>query len=107
MCPAPCTTKTQTGIRESNPGYRYVCICPGGCRLPGELQQKLAAVKQSVAQNQQKLHQYQWTETTQLTLKGEPKPPKTLQCQYGPDGKVQKTPVGSPPHPPAERPGEG
>jgi len=56
-----------------------------------ELQQKLAAVKQSVAENQQKLHQYQWTETTQLTLKGEAKPPQTEMCKYGPDGKVQKT----------------
>ena len=40
-----------------------------------ELQQKLAAVKQSVAENQQKLHKYQWTETTQLTLNGDAKPP--------------------------------
>src|SRR5215813_633335 len=67
----------------------------------GELQQKLAAVKQSVAENQQKLHQYQWTETTQLTLKGEAKPPKTSMCKYGPDGKVQKTPTGAPPPPPS------
>ena len=67
----------------------------------GELQQKIAAVKQSVAENQQKLHQYQWTETTQLTLKGEAKPPKTSMCQYGPDGKVQKTPTGAPPPPPS------
>ena len=59
-----------------------------------ELQEKLAAVKQSVAENQQQLHQYQWTETTVLTLKGEPKPPKQNMCQYGPDGKVQKTPIG-------------
>jgi hypothetical protein len=35
-----------------------------------ELQQKLAAVKQSVAENKQVLQQYQWTETTELTLKG-------------------------------------
>jgi hypothetical protein len=67
----------------------------------GELQQKLAAVKQSVAENQLKLRQYQWTETTQLTLKGEPKPPKTEMCRYGPDGKVQKTPEGAPPPPPS------
>ena len=39
------------------------------------VQEKLASVKQSIAANQQKLHQYQWTETTQLTLKGDPKPP--------------------------------
>lgn len=71
---------------------------------PGqELQEKLAAAKQSVAENQQKLHQYQWTETTQLTLKGDPKPPRTFTCQYGPDGTVQKTPVGAPPPPPSGR----
>jgi len=61
-----------------------------------ELQQKLAAVKQSVAENQQKLRQYQWTETTQLTLKGDAKPPRQSLCQYGPDGQVQKTPIGAP-----------
>ena len=59
----------------------------------GELQQRLAEVKQSTAANQQKLHQYQWTETTQATLKGQLKPPKQSLNHYGPDGKVQKTPV--------------
>ena len=66
-----------------------------------ELQQKLAAVKQSLGENQQKLHQYQWKETTQLTLKGDPKPPSQSACQYGPDGKVQKTPLTAPPPPPS------
>jgi hypothetical protein len=66
-----------------------------------ELQQKVAAVKQSAAENQQKLHQYQWTETTQLTLKGDAKSPTQAACQYGPDGKVQKTPLGPPPAPPS------
>ena len=66
-----------------------------------ELQQKLAGVKQSIEENQQKLHQYQWTETTQLTLKGDPKPPTQDMCQYGPDGKVQKTPMGPPPQQPS------
>jgi hypothetical protein len=40
-----------------------------------ELQEKLAAVKAVAAENKQKLHQYQWIETTQLTLKGDQKPP--------------------------------
>jgi Rieske Fe-S protein len=62
----------------------------------GELQQRLAEIKQATAANQQKLHQYQWTETTQITLKGEPKPPKQSLAHYGPDGKVQKTPVDTP-----------
>lgn len=69
------------------------------CGLPAlaqnaELQQKLAALKQSTAENQQRLHQYQWTETIQTTLKGNPKPPKQNLCQYGPNGQVQKTPTG-------------
>ena len=67
----------------------------------GELQQKAAAIKQSLAENQQKLHQYQWTETTQLTLKGNAKPPQQSMCRYGPDGKVAKTPTSAPPPPPS------
>jgi hypothetical protein len=67
----------------------------------GELQQKLAAVKQTAAQNKQQLRQYQWTETTQLTLKGDAKPPSQKLCQYGPDGQVQKTAIGPPPEPPS------
>jgi hypothetical protein len=66
-----------------------------------ELQQKLAAVKQSAAMNKQELRQYQWTETTQITLKGDPKPASQKLCQYGPDGQVQKTPIGSPPQQPS------
>lgn len=77
------------------------CFAQAGGGSGGELQQKIAAVKQSVAENQQKLHQYQWTETTQLTLKGEEKPPRMSMCQYGPDGKVQKTPMGAPPPAPS------
>lgn len=65
------------------------------------LQQKLANVKQAVAQNKQRLQQYQWVETTQLTLKGNDKPPSQNLCQYGPGGQVQKTPIGAPPPPPS------
>lgn len=64
-----------------------------------ELQQKLAAVKQAAAENKQRLLQYQWIETTQLTLKDDPKPATQNLCQYGPDGRVQKTQIGLPPEP--------
>jgi hypothetical protein len=66
-----------------------------------ELQQKLAAVKQVIAINKQSLQTYQWTETTQMTLDGDQKPPTQNLCQYGPDGQVQKTPIGPPPPPPS------
>jgi hypothetical protein len=65
------------------------------------VQEKLAAVKQAAAENKQKIRQYQWIETTQLTLKGDPKPPTKNSCVYGPDGKVQKTMIGAPPPPPS------
>jgi hypothetical protein len=67
----------------------------------GELQQKLAAVSQAMAQNRQRLQQYEWTETTQLNLKGDPKPPQQKLCRYGPDGQVQKTAIGPPPEQPS------
>jgi hypothetical protein len=66
-----------------------------------ELQEKLAAVKQVIALNKQSLQQYQWTETTQLTLNGDAKPPTQNLCQYGPGGQVQKTPIGPPPEQPS------
>ena len=66
-----------------------------------ELQQKLAAVKQVMAVNKQSLKQYQWTETTELNLKGDPKPPSQKLCRYGPDGQVEKTPIGPPPEQPS------
>jgi hypothetical protein len=69
-----------------------------------ELQQKVAALKQSVAQNQQSLRHYTWTETQQTILKGDTKATKQSQCQYGPDGTVQKTAIGpAQPPPPAQR----
>ena len=68
-----------------------------------DLQQRFTAVKQSVADNQQRLRQYQWVETTQLTLNGDAKPPTQDMCQYGPNGTVQKTPMGPPPQPPSGR----
>jgi hypothetical protein len=66
-----------------------------------ELQQKLATVKQTVAANKLRLHQYQWIETTQLTLKGDAKPPSQNLCQYGTGGQVLKTPIGPPPPAPS------
>lgn len=75
-------------------------IAPVFAQSP-DLQAKLAEVKQAAALNTQMLHQYEWTETTQLTLKGDAKPPSQNLCQYGPDGQVQKTPIGAPPPPPS------
>jgi hypothetical protein len=58
-------------------------------------QELVAALKQSIAQNQAALKQYTWTETTQISLKGEVKKVEQKECHYGPDGEVQKTPIQS------------
>jgi hypothetical protein len=57
-------------------------------------QERVAALKESLAKNQAALRQYSWVETTVISLKGEVKKQQQKQCSYGPDGKVQKTPIG-------------
>ncbi|HET6961167.1 MAG TPA: hypothetical protein VFJ27_01655, partial [Terriglobia bacterium] len=52
------------------------------------IQEKVAALKQSLAQNQAALKQYSWTESTEIRLKGEVKKREQKECHYGPDGKV-------------------
>jgi hypothetical protein len=61
------------------------------------VQQAVAELKQSVADNKAKLAQYQWTQTTQVSVKGEVKKNEQSTCRYTADGKVQKTPIGPPP----------
>ena len=68
-----------------------------------DLKEKLAAAKQSAALNQKALRSYSWVEKTELSLKGEVKNTKVDMCRYGPDGKVQKTPVVEPPPPEKQR----
>jgi hypothetical protein len=68
-----------------------------------DLQQKLAAVKKAAAANAEALRSYTWLEKTEVLLKGEIKATKVDSCRYGPDGKVQKTPVVQPPPPEKKR----
>lgn len=58
------------------------------------VKQKLEAIKASATANQAKLHQYTWTETSNINVNGRDMPPKESMCSYGPDGKVRKTPIG-------------
>ena len=71
-------------------------------------QDRIAALKQSLAANQKALRQYSWVETTTTTMKGEVKKQEQKQCSYGPDGKVQKTPAaGAPEAKPQSQPKGG
>jgi hypothetical protein len=59
-------------------------------------QDKVAAFKQAMAENQKRLSQYQWIETTIVSMKGEEKSRTQKLCFYGPDGKVQKQQISAP-----------
>jgi hypothetical protein len=56
---------------------------------------RVAMVKQSFATSQAALKQYQWIETTALSLSGEEKVRQQYTCYYGADGALQKVPVAA------------
>jgi len=78
--------------------FVLVALQPAGAQ---DLKEKLAAAKETAAQNAKAMRSYTWLETTELSLKGEVKNTKVESCRYGPDGRVQKTAVVTPP--PAEQ----
>jgi hypothetical protein len=60
---------------------------------PAPPEERVAALKQSLADSQANLRSYEWVETTAVSLKGEEKSRKQNRCFYGADGQVQKLPV--------------
>ena len=66
----------------------------------GDLQERIAALKESVQQSLQQsaaiLKQHEWIETTKVSVKGEVKSTLMNRCYYGAEGKVQKIPVTPP-----------
>ena len=56
-------------------------------------QDHVAALKQSLQEGKTKIRQYEWIETTIISMKGEEKSRKQNRCYYGADGTVQKVPV--------------
>jgi len=56
----------------------------------------VAALKQSLQQGLAKARNYEWVETTIISLKGEEKARKQNRCYYGTDGKVQKVSLDQP-----------
>jgi hypothetical protein len=62
---------------------------------------QIAAIKQSMAESQQLLRQYEWIETTAISVKGEEKSRQQNRCYYGAIGKVRR--VGQWGHVPQSR----
>ena len=69
--------------------------------------QVVAALKQNLAESQKRLRQYEWIETTVISLKGEEKSRKQQRVYYGADGKLTKLPIGEPPPQAAQSGGRG
>jgi hypothetical protein len=63
---------------------------PPAAQAAGGGQDPIAALKQSMQQGLAGIRQYEWIETTIISLKGEEKARKQNRCYYGADGKVQK-----------------
>jgi hypothetical protein len=63
------------------------------------VEERVGALKASLAASQAALKQYEWIETTTISLKGEVKSQKQNRCYYGADGGVTKVPVAATPPP--------
>jgi hypothetical protein len=84
------------------PGHAFVAaaVFAGACifggplisaeQAPTAVEQRVAALKQSIAESQARLRKYEWIETTIISLKGEEKDRKQQRCYYGVDGTLQK-----------------
>lgn len=73
---------------------------PVNSRAQGsELEQRLAEIKQSSANNKQLLAQYTWIEHDAVILRGEQKKQEEFTVRLGADGKPVKSPMGLDPAP--------
>ncbi len=73
----------------------------------GGAQDHVAALKQSIQQGLKLARQYEWVETTIISLKGEEKARKQNRCYYGADGKVQKVSLDQAAAPSQDQGGKG
>jgi predicted regulator of Ras-like GTPase activity (Roadblock/LC7/MglB family) len=71
-------------------------VLPAAAQNP-QVEEKLAALKQSISANKQAIAQYTWQEVETISVKGEVKDTKTYQVQMGPNGQAQKTEVSNDP----------
>jgi hypothetical protein len=72
-------------------------------QAPSSVQERVAILKTSLAASQASLRQYEWIETTVVSLKGEEKSRKQQRCYYGADGVLQKVAIDAPPPPATKR----
>ncbi len=93
-------------IRRVTAAWLAMTALGAGVILHAQADQ-VSAVKQSLQQGLAKARQYEWIETTVISLKGEEKARTQKRCYYGADGKVQKVSVDQPAKPAASTGGRG
>ena len=71
-------------------------IVSGAAQAPPTPDEMVATLKQNLQESQKRLRQYEWIETTVISLKGEEKNRKQQRAYYGADGKLTKVPIGEP-----------
>lgn len=74
-----------------------ILLCGAAVAEEPTQEERIAAIKQSMATSMEALKAYQWTESTTVRYQGEEKSHTQATCKYGADGKVVKEPLGPPP----------
>lgn len=67
------------------------------------VEERVASLKASLVLSQAVLKQYEWVETTVISLKGDEKSRQLNRCYYGADGVLTKVPLTTPPAPQKKR----
>lgn len=79
-----------------------VLVLPAAAQQPSAAE-RAALVKANLAASQMVLRQYEWVESTVVSLKGEEKSRKQEKCYYGADGQLQKVELSESPEPEKRR----
>ncbi|HEY2821090.1 MAG TPA: hypothetical protein VGJ06_08630 [Candidatus Acidoferrum sp.] len=62
----------------------------------GDMQARVAELKESTTKNKQELAKYTWTERVTISLNGQERKQERFQVRMGADGKPVKTPIDAP-----------
>ncbi len=62
----------------------------------GDMQARVAELKESTTKNKEALAKYTWTERVTISLNGQERKQERFQVRMGPDGKPIKTPIDAP-----------
>jgi len=80
----------------------FALSIPGVAQQPS-VAERAAILKATLAASQAVLRQYEWVETTVVSLKDEEKSRKQQRCYYGADGGLQKVELSESPEPKKKR----